>query len=500
MAALIRQSCDRCHNQKLRCTRPDVAGTAACSRCLRKRVPCNYSFSLPKGRPKVYHSAQQTRSTRAAAPTTNSLPAGPALDFSSGSGSGSGSDSGIEAGAMATHVAHSTNAGSHSHAPDSMMPDLPDPGPPAQPMGDPPTDLYMETRPWPDAPAAPLRDEYEIPWSDTGSLADNRHGHEPGRPSRGVDTSCPFMFPGLSEWSAIGDGGGGDGAFDPPSPPTTRDSFDSPLGGYRPNHPLPRFGSSNTSKFADRDHRGSDSASEEAVVAQLSRMSIRLSRLRGLCDAFSATAGAKRHSFSSRAGRGPGNRSFIDDATFESVASWLLLDTATTTATVDRDMHFAPTQAPKTTGSALSHLFSESHTLLKILRDMQADTGSRSSIFPSHMATAGDHTVTRHLVMACHMMLLGIYKMALEMLERKARESREAEAGALGDIRLASTVQLCCYLTRHHDKAIDRFVSDQNYNDGPNSQGFPDVATREELAKVKVDIQDTIVRLNETLS
>lgn len=54
----MRQSCDRCHRQKLRCERLDDSDTAACSRCLRRDSPCVYSYSLPKGRPNQHrHSA-----------------------------------------------------------------------------------------------------------------------------------------------------------------------------------------------------------------------------------------------------------------------------------------------------------------------------------------------------------------------------------------------------------------------------------------------------------
>lgn len=53
-----RQSCDRCHGQKLRCTRPDNRRTGACDRCLRKGTQCAYSSSLPKGRPSLYRPSE----------------------------------------------------------------------------------------------------------------------------------------------------------------------------------------------------------------------------------------------------------------------------------------------------------------------------------------------------------------------------------------------------------------------------------------------------------
>jgi hypothetical protein len=50
-----RQSCDRCHDQKLRCTRSaNSHKNSPCDRCLRKGASCVYGHSLPKGRPSLY--------------------------------------------------------------------------------------------------------------------------------------------------------------------------------------------------------------------------------------------------------------------------------------------------------------------------------------------------------------------------------------------------------------------------------------------------------------
>jgi hypothetical protein len=45
-----RQSCDRCHRQKLRCIR-NKDNTDVCDRCLSKGAQCVFSSSMPKGRP-----------------------------------------------------------------------------------------------------------------------------------------------------------------------------------------------------------------------------------------------------------------------------------------------------------------------------------------------------------------------------------------------------------------------------------------------------------------
>ncbi|KAL3417502.1 C6 zinc finger domain protein [Phlyctema vagabunda] len=79
--APIRQSCDRCHGQKLRCTRVDPDNTGACGRCLRRRVKCTYSQALPKGRPSIYYLGE--KSTTTGTVTGNITPFTPALTSTS---------------------------------------------------------------------------------------------------------------------------------------------------------------------------------------------------------------------------------------------------------------------------------------------------------------------------------------------------------------------------------------------------------------------------------
>jgi hypothetical protein len=54
-----RQSCDRCHKQKLRCLRPSDGDGGACERCIRSKSQCVYSSSLPKGRPSSHRQNRQ---------------------------------------------------------------------------------------------------------------------------------------------------------------------------------------------------------------------------------------------------------------------------------------------------------------------------------------------------------------------------------------------------------------------------------------------------------
>ncbi|KAJ5373056.1 hypothetical protein N7517_005062 [Penicillium concentricum] len=75
----IRHSCDRCHSQKLRCTRTGIENTGACIRCQRKHVQCIYSFALPEGRPSVYEpiDADHDPPSTPLPPLTSPPPASP---------------------------------------------------------------------------------------------------------------------------------------------------------------------------------------------------------------------------------------------------------------------------------------------------------------------------------------------------------------------------------------------------------------------------------------
>ncbi|KAI0376193.1 hypothetical protein F5Y04DRAFT_267013 [Hypomontagnella monticulosa] len=67
-----RQSCDRCHKQKLRCTRQGSGEADSCIRCLRQGVRCVYSATLPKGRPSAHRQA--TNSSAPLAPVPAPVP------------------------------------------------------------------------------------------------------------------------------------------------------------------------------------------------------------------------------------------------------------------------------------------------------------------------------------------------------------------------------------------------------------------------------------------
>lgn len=52
-----RQSCDRCHAQKVRCSQSDC-DSGPCVRCSRQKTQCVYSTALPRGRPSAQRSTR----------------------------------------------------------------------------------------------------------------------------------------------------------------------------------------------------------------------------------------------------------------------------------------------------------------------------------------------------------------------------------------------------------------------------------------------------------
>ena len=91
-----RQSCDRYHAQKLRCSRQGSGEGGICTRCFRQSAECVYSTSLPKGRPNTTHrlagagvtslpavASAPTANMTTETTTTNSTPCHIDVDFTS---------------------------------------------------------------------------------------------------------------------------------------------------------------------------------------------------------------------------------------------------------------------------------------------------------------------------------------------------------------------------------------------------------------------------------
>ena len=224
-----------------------------------------------------------------------------------------------------------------------------------------------------------------------------------------------------------------------------------------------------------------DNDEPDIVITELAHLSVHLSPLRrsiyGLVGCVEAY-----HQSQAR------QKSCIDDATFEAVAGWLshghgpANDTTNVFSLPVADRQgppFSPLPAPEsgTASALLYNTFAASRHLLEILRYLQDNAGvsgtstfskstlnntpsltsassrdgsyfglpmssSSSSSSSSNIHTPGGspskycNNIIRHLVIACHTILLDIYVAVLAILERDTEPNAQRDnTAALGDIR-----------------------------------------------------------------
>ena len=420
-APLMRQSCDRCHKQKLRCTRAGNNGnTGACDRCFRKHTQCVFSSSLPKGRPSMYGSADDSTG-----------PKNPDL----------------------------------ANAPPPVPVD--DPAPVAKMTVDMHQDQPTELWPW----VQPFNwDDMSMDWSDQnfGQPTLNQHAMIDAAQT---DITMAFIaeVPDPPDSTAAAKDGNRDHyAKKQPSHTISTQSLPQLVGGH--GRGTGHIGGSISG-------RGNDNNDDpDVVIAELSRLSVHLSPLRRSSYSLAGALESLHHPNQAH------EKPIIDDATFESVAGWLAQGHCSAHNTSNMSSSFAaehhsppfsllPAPETNTASSMLHHTFSASRHLLEILRYLQANAGvsgtstvskPRLSSTPStstsssedmyfglpnsrassHFRTPGGcptnmcNNIIRHLVIACHMILLNIYAAVLTVLERDTDPRTHGNnMAALGDIR-----------------------------------------------------------------
>ena len=503
-----RQSCDRCHGQKLRCIRAGSSGTDACNRCLRQGAHCVYSSSLPKGRPNIYRLADA--STAPSNPSATTTPVTPELQGRAHSGP-------YTPGAEANH--HKSNMSGHE-----------------DPMA---MDTFSSSITWPSLHPLNWNDmQIDLGEQDSSHWASASH---PMVVHHHTDPSASFLdpFPNLLNWVS----------------PTNSETDGSVRGGpSSPNRPQVHGhglgsdifdNSSNTSSSSSSISSSSNSSiianniGPQAGIARLSQLSTRLYPLHRSSLTLAETAGSSNQ---------PGDRKetaprpLLDDAAFRSVAGWLV-HVPSSMNRASETGHRKHALEAITTGDTLHDAFSASHQLLEILRCLQADvvtslstpsisastssnaagaqidnnwtcntitpqsssnpeepeqqqqqrqqqqqqqhnkepfnppsssSSSSSSSSPPSSYTRSSNTVIHHLVHACHTLLLDIYVAFLIALQddadrwsssssscrpAAAAAVDDAAAAALADIPLVLAIQLCSYLIERQHQAVNRFLS-----------------------------------------
>lgn len=239
------------------------------------------------------------------------------------------------------------------------------------------------------------------------------------------------------------------------------------------------------------------------AIAHLSQLSGRLSSMRYLSQNLARAAETSSSRQLHR--RAP----LFQSAAFESVAAWLAHDQRSGIMSGYPSIHMASEMSspypshnhgtkPQGCQSLLRDVFSSSHRLLEILRSIQ--TGNINGNQQIDRATL---SVIRHLVMACHALLLDIYAAALVVLQHDAYPTslmNNSNGNTLGDVRLVLVVQLCSYLVERQQQAVDQCFPSQSDVDltSPLPPG-QDAAEREAMSGAREQVQQRLATLRHTM-
>ncbi|KAJ4286161.1 hypothetical protein N0V90_013510 [Kalmusia sp. IMI 367209] len=268
-----------------------------------------------------------------------------------------------------------------------------------------------------------------------------------------------------------------------------------------------------------------DPKDHNAGIAQLTQLSTRLYPLHNSSHTLAEIARQPSSSRASRASSPQKENLTVDKAVFQNIMTRLLQGWS------DKS---SATQISNTPGSSslcdiLQETLSASYTLLEIMDCLQAkpQASSASGLSPltpittpnsqaeqdntrSPNGSQSSNTVVRHLVMACHGMLLSIYTAVLGVLQREADKSTSSgrnvglnaigceEAGPLNDMPLVMIVELCSYLIRRQQQAVDSyFRRDECFSGAVGS--LPDPSQASPPNDLEVKMRQGLARLRQTL-
>lgn len=473
--APLRQSCDRCHGQKLRCSRPSGSDTGACNRCLRQGAQCIYSSTLARGRP--YTNRRRRTSATASSPKST---------LNSGSVGGGSIIRGSHANSWPSET--------HTHWTNNDLDGK---------------EYDMESMGQMESQAITL---------------DNASGQEFG--------AFTDIFPGLDVhmsnvdmefgWPAAIQSYSNNGMTEKSSPRVP-----------------PQLQTSLPTKIVG--HGASDSIySADVGIAQLSQLTTSLEPMYLSSCALSESI--------SRQGQDTFARPLFDEHAFMTAATWSFAP--------DSSLPPASPIASKvreTPGKVLNDAFSAMYSLLQILgrrnssglvtRTVSTDgeidpdfdcrleqgtsTNTMDRTSPAGVQTPGRqyaNTAVRHLVIACHTLILNICVALLVALQQDAdllsshppystsssnspSRIEPAESGAdsttdhiLVNMRLVMVVQLTSYLVDRLRKTVDSFLASQNHSNSSSSASSPKSSNQGPNADLEMDVHERLVRLRQTLN
>ncbi|KAG9962173.1 hypothetical protein KCU61_g4951, partial [Aureobasidium melanogenum] len=445
---LKRQFCDRCHKQKLRSLRLSDGESGACERCTRLKTQCVYSSALPKGRPRG-----QNRTAVVVQKSSEH-------DDQVGVTAANHGYSAVDAETITNVVQY----------PNSTNTDLCNDFMPVDWMGH-IDNTFTDPEQW----------HFDLPSLDNASE--------------------------LSSYNTV------ESSF------TSSDLVDGVSGSqiYQ-------------SAFRADSHRSGTpkKVEPESAMAVLSRLSQRLYALYSAVLELASSPDAIDQADTAALRRGP----FADDSAFQKLTGWLVRASSSLESSdvdnVARDNEIL--MAPHDGCALLEEVFSASQKLIDTLHSLGEEASplvptsqdgplpgisdQRTTRKPSRddsNAPGGpfvstnhwSHSITKHMVMANHMLLLNTYLAAVMALQHAVNKQKSANeipdaqdlSLPLGEMRTAMVVQMCGYLIQRQISAVQVYLAPP---DAPSisTSCSPEHKTMRSLEQ---DVQERLARLKESL-
>lgn len=220
-----------------------------------------------------------------------------------------------------------------------------------------------------------------------------------------------------------------------------------------------------------------------AIISLLSQLNARIASMQCVMDKVvqAADASAVTERMTSSSGSGnvkdfvEGNNTagnsrrrrptrLLDDTALGSAAIWLMRQKNRRSAFFHRrsDDYYIDSDA-QLRSSILQDIFSASNHFLEVLDECVARHCCTTPPSTPHATRDPLNETIRHLIISCHLLLMGIYETLLVVLEHDAllgkhMASAANHQGPLGQIQLASVVQLLSYIFARQKDAIKAYL------------------------------------------
>jgi hypothetical protein len=278
----------------------------------------------------------------------------------------------------------------------------------------------------------------------------------------------------------------------------------------------------------------------ETAIACLSRLSHRLYSLYSAVLEMVNSSGALDEADTTTLHQGP----FADDSAFQTLTGWIV---HASSDTVDSSVRAGNQEnntniAGQDGCTLLQDVFSASRDLLNTLHSL-VDESSKLSPYPvpqdgplpttaaglmtqqsssttpntensslKGLPSSGhwSNSIVRHMVMACHMLLLNTYlavTMALQYALDKQKSSQNAsnaQALPLGEVRTVMIVQLCGYLIQRQAQAVQTYLTPPDSTQPRDESTLPKtnpLSSSDQTAtkQLEEDVEQRLARLRQSL-